>query len=287
MPRRKSSAGGEPPKRLLPEIRPMAWREHAAAHDYLTHLLLEVGRLGLADALRDNARSDWQVLGELFRWFDDMPSREIGQIGHWINLDIKQLVNRIESSGDRFGVRPRIEITAEITSKDNLTVRWFPAGWHGAGHAFEDVPGYMGSLRNRKFKTPPDFRFYVEGQQYANNRPEHEIMFIRGVGKLSTKPYEWGPYAVCNYEVMDALLICATRAAFNQMVRGLREAFHVTLLNDFEFDFDELVEASPFSAMSFTNRYVRDWRLVWAPRDESSPSGASAEIIPLKPKDGA
>jgi hypothetical protein len=86
-------------------------------------------------------------------------------------------------------------------------------------------------------------------------------MFIRGVGNLRPEPNTFGPYALCNYDVLDALLLCATRAAFDQLIKGLRESFDVTLLNEFEFEFQDEQVPTPAGTSHFTRSYVTGWRI--------------------------
>ncbi len=286
MARRSNTRRGRP---SLPQISPLAWHAHRTAHHYLAHLTSEMGRLSLTEHMEHGSGHSWRVLRELHDWFDEQPSRPIAEIGHWANLNMTELVRRAKEVGNAYNVKPRIEITAEITSKDNLTVRWFPAGYRAAGYTSDESSEYLGSLRGRRFKTPPDFRAYIEGQQYASYRPEHELMFIRGVGELHPEPRELGPYATCNYDVLDALLICATRATFNQMIRGLREAFDVTLLNDFDFTLAEAPAESFGGIPTFTRWFVTAWRIVSLP-DPAAMSlklkpGETPEIVPFRPKD--
>lgn len=285
MARKSTARSGNRGKRQLPQIRPLPWTTYDHASDYLAHLLCECGRLGLVDQWKYPSRDDWRVLSELLRWRDDQPSKAIGEIGDWLWLDISRLADRAKSGG-RYNARPRIEISAEITTKDNLTVRWYPKGYHSAGYDFGDSATQYGcSLQNRRFRDPPDYRFFVEGQQYAAQRPSHEIMFIRGVGRLRPEEREYGPYVACNQEVVHELLICATRALFNQLISGLRESFDVTVLNDFEFDLIEEPQESS-GGPSYSHSFVRGWRLInvaqAAPPSDSDPPAGEVVQFPKR-----
>jgi hypothetical protein len=90
---------------------------------------MELGRLGLkVEDIANHGGSSHSgaVLSELLDWMSAQPSAAYAKLCDWRFLDFDQLRKRLKADRD---AKPRIEISASITKKDNLSVRWHPGGW--------------------------------------------------------------------------------------------------------------------------------------------------------------
>jgi hypothetical protein len=87
-------------------------------------------------------------------------------------------------------------------------------------------------------------------------------MYIRGVGNLRPQPRdEYGPYATYNADVVDSVLICAVRSAYESLISQLEHSFEVDVVNAFDFiTRDENDESDPSPYRSPIHR-VAAWSL--------------------------
>lgn len=263
----------------------MYWTSHTGAGEYIAHIHTELARLGLYE--------DWQygtqqlsVVQELIKWLDDQPSQELAGLHQWQHLDLRGLLDRWKD-GSR-SPKPRIDLTIEITQRENLSVWWYPAGYRDAIPVWGDRENaeYSGDLRRMKFREPPDFRHYVKGHLYANYRPDHELMFIRDVGRIRPDIRPRSANGLGNVEVLDELVICAVRAALDHFVRGLRRIYDVTLLDELVFVLEKR------SRETYGSMYTMDYVTAWRIEDRYDPMAArrgaeqsgSAEVVQLRPK---
>jgi hypothetical protein len=94
------------------------------------------------------------------------------------------------------------------------------------------------------------------------HRPSNELMYIRGVGNLRPKPVDsYGPYATHNSDVVDSILICAVRAAYEGLIRELEYSFEIDVINAFDFVTQEEIDESDPSSYRFPIRRVVAWSL--------------------------
>ena len=83
-------------------FRPISWHEGATARpvaEYISHLLMELGRLGLDihDIERHDRPPDTKtVLSDLIDWLSDQPGEAFAKLFNWQTLDLSQLRSRFE-----------------------------------------------------------------------------------------------------------------------------------------------------------------------------------------------
>jgi hypothetical protein len=265
----------KPPKRgsrdsssLRPRLkmfRPVSWSDRASCQttEYLSHLLLDLGRLGLTVhdiESHDRAPHTQCVLSDLLAWLEDHPSDAFAQLSDWKCLDLNQMADRVSKNRE---AKPRIEVSAVITRMNNLSVRWHPAGWRqayllypsGAYDPRNFVPNY-------KWPNPPDFRWFAGDEDPTfDARPTNELMYIRGVANLSPDPRGYGPYVTYNVDVVHSVLICAVRAAYEQLIRQLQRSFEVDVLHAFDFTVRDEIDADNSFSQRFPTKRVVAWTL--------------------------
>jgi hypothetical protein len=203
------------------------------ATEYVSHIIVELGRLGLEvhDIERhDRPPNTKMVLSDLLDWLDDHPGEAFAKLANWQALDFAHMRSRLERN---WNAKPRIELSAHITKMKNLSVRWYPRGWRNADYnwAATDRDSFD-LIKQRKWNTPPDFHSFAGDEEPTfDSRPANELMYIRGVGNLRPEPCEsYGPYATYNRDVVDSLLICAVRAAYERLIKHLEHSFEVDVL---------------------------------------------------------
>ena len=235
-----------------------------SADDYCAHILTELGRLRLQ--VRDIESYDRPphtrtVLSDLLDWMVSHPGKAYAQLTDWRTLDLAQMRSRLDKNRD---AKPRIELSAEITKMNNLSVRWHPGGWqdsvidwrNGASDHFNLIP-------RRRWREPPDFLWFTGDEApYFDTRPSNELMFLRGVGNLRPKPIEsFGPYATYNRDVVDSVLICAVRAAYERLIDQLSHSFEVAVLDGFDFVTRDEFEEPDGSSFRVAVHRVVSWQL--------------------------
>ncbi|HWV59603.1 MAG TPA: hypothetical protein VN034_03045 [Sphingopyxis sp.] len=243
-------------------FRLLGWSPYNSPSEYIVHLCKELGRLGIAIEdieTHSSPPNGEEVLSELVAWLAEHPGANYSALVDWKVLDIANLADRMRSNPD---AKPRIEITAEITKMRNLSVRWYPAGWHDA------MPDWSGRdpfnmIGHKVWDTLPDFRWF-RGDQPAtfDGRATNELMFIRGVGNLHPEPRnEYGFYAKFNHDLVDGMLIAAVRAAYERLIGQLSRSFDVEVLNAFDFEVrDE--ESDDDNSGGRSGRRVVGWALL-------------------------
>lgn len=255
-----------PPPRLK-LFRPMNWYAGFTAYsvdDYIAHLLIELGRLGLtAENVESAHRAPHRqtVLSDLLAWMKEHPGNAYSQLVDWQSLDLAQMQRRLEQNRE---AKPRIEISAEITKMNNLTVRWHPGGWRDSAINWDYAGSqYSNLIPQRKWRQPPDFHWFRGDEEpYFDSRPSNELMFIRGVGNLRPEPVDdYGPYSKYNRDVVHSILICAARAAYEELIKQLECSFEVTVVNAFEFTTREEFDDGDPSPFRFPLRRVVAWSL--------------------------
>lgn len=202
-------------------FQPIEWFQHTRPNYYINHLIKELGRLGL-DIYDLGTRADSDsVLGDLIDWISDRGNE--AYLYDWQKLNLPLLLERA-TEREYTRIKPRIQIYAHVTARDNLSVLWYPTGWQESWNA----------ERRRQLC---DFLFFEdEGRQFE--RPRNELMFIHGVGNLRPKQgtENYGPYTRYNKPVVDGILICAVRAAYELLISHLEQNFEVTVRTVFEFE---------------------------------------------------
>ncbi|MBZ9974594.1 hypothetical protein [Mesorhizobium sp. BR-1-1-10] len=256
-----------PPQPRLKLFRPVSWRGGVIASsvdEYVSHLLIELGRLRLEIAdIEDHARppNTRTVLSDLLQWLSDRPGKAYAELVNWKTLDFAQMRSRLEKDHT---VKPRIELSAEITKMNNLSVRWHPGGWRDSELDWRRSDNHFSNLiTHRKWRQPPDFHWFVGDEQPTfDSRPSNELMYIRGVGNLSPEPHEdYGPYASYNRDVVDSILICAVRSAYETLTRQLDYSFEVTLVNAFDFETRDEDDESDRWSMRYPIHRVVSWSI--------------------------
>jgi|UniRef100_B0T6V4 hypothetical protein len=254
------------PMEILPPVHGLEWRKERSAGDYLQSLLVQIGNRGLAET----SVHDFHLLahhelalGELMRWRDQHPNPAWDQLHDWKNLDVERLLERRRATPGRLRALPRIDLTAEITSKDNLSVRWYPSGFlERRLRPRERDEDPLNKLDGCDLPDPPDFVWFQGDEEgLKGTRPSNELMFIRGVGRLhilashETLGSRYGANAV------NELLICAVRASFNGLIDALRRTHEVTLRHDFRFEAETVDTLDQTLPLAKTRERLCKWRL--------------------------
>jgi hypothetical protein len=214
-------------------------------------LLIELGRLGLGIYdIEDHSRppNSKTVLSDLTEWLSDHPGEAFAKLVNWQALDFSQIQLRLKQNPS---ARPRIEVAAYITKMNNLSVRWHPGGWRKADIDWHRCDhNHFNLITHRKWMEAPDFHWFSGDEQPTlTSRPSNELMYIRGVGNLRPEPRDnYGAYAAFNADVVDSVLICAVRAAYERLIKQLECNFDVDVVTAFDFEIrDEIDEATPYS----------------------------------------
>jgi hypothetical protein len=235
--RRKSSVSSHPPGFKI--FRPLSWYESRCASptEYISHLLQELGRLNLD--IREIERYERgphtkQVLSDLLHWLNGGSNSAVANLFNWQHLDLERMIQRINK--DR-KAKPRIEISATITKMNNLSVCWHPGGWRDSSFDWRSSGERRNLIGCRRWAEPPDYLWFVGDEEPTfQGRATNELMFIRGVGNLDPEPCEqYGFYAAYNGDVVDSILICALRSAYECLVTRLEESFDVVVIDAFDF----------------------------------------------------
>jgi hypothetical protein len=159
--------------------------------------------------------------------------------------------------------KPRIEVSAHITRMNNLSVRWHPGGWKNTDFDWDRSDRhYFNLITQRKWHNPPDFHWFTGDEEPTfDTRPSNELMYIRGVGNLRPAPHDgYGPYAVYNADVVDSILICAVRSAYEGLISQLKHTFEVDVVNTFDFVTREEIDERDSFFRSSIHRVVA-WSL--------------------------
>ena len=267
----RSSRPSTPTVRRMKLFRPTSWRKGTIAHppdEYIVHLLTELGRLGLevpGIERYDRPPNTNTVLSDLLSFRTRHPGDAYSRLTDWTRLDLEVMQSRLQENAE---AKPRIELSANITRTNNLSVRWHPGGWSESESDWSR--GYSSNLiARRRWRERPDFRqFTGDEEPHFNRRPTNELMYIRGVGNLETEPRsDYGPYATFNRDVVDSILVCAVRSAYESLIEQLKHSFAVTVMDGFDFvTREEMVDIDPFSHRTATRRVV-SWSL-----ENASPS---------------
>jgi hypothetical protein len=257
----RASQSKLPPRIKL--FRPISWYDGITARsvgEYVSHMLLELGRLGLnIDDIESRSRPPNRetVLSDLIDWLSDHPGKAFAQLSNWQTLDLAQIRSRLEQNRS---AKPRIELSAHITKMNNLSVRWYPGGWRDTEFDWHRTDhSYFNLITHRKWRQPPDFHWFTGDEDPTfDSRPSNELMYIRGVGNLRPEPRDsYGPYAIYNADVVDSILICAVRAAHEGLHEQLAHSFEVTAVDVFDFKVrDEVDDADPSPYRSELHRVV-------------------------------
>ncbi|QFR34712.1 hypothetical protein [Ancylobacter sp. TS-1] len=155
-------------------------------------------------------------------------------------------------------------MSAHITKMKNLSVRWHPAGWHNTEIDWNSPYHTYGNLiAHRRWRQPPDFRWFSGDEDPTfDSRPSNELMYLRGVGSLRPEPREsYGSYSKFNSDVVDSILICAVRAAYEGLIEQLERNFDVTAIDEFDFTVEEKIDQSDTSRYLSSIRRVVSWSL--------------------------
>ncbi|MET0483127.1 MAG: hypothetical protein ABWZ27_09475 [Aestuariivirgaceae bacterium] len=131
---------------------PLPWYEGAAPSEYIAWVYRELVIQGI-DVLELADR--FRVLKDLIAWRDTFPNDAFARSVCWNSYDLETLVER--SRDTRRIAKPRIEVSAQITTKQNLSVRWHPAGFHEAEDDANRPMRSYNVLDPNAFREPPDF----------------------------------------------------------------------------------------------------------------------------------
>lgn len=222
----------------LKVVKPLSWFEDRGHEEFVSHLLLELGRNGLSLAdieCHERSPDTKAVLSDLLGWMSGSEDSAFSTLYDWRAIDFDSMVQRVMADKD---AKPRIEISASITQNRNLSVRWHPGGWN-ASRPYAGGPASMAANVHSSDASPDFASFSGDEEPSFDGRASNELMYIRGVGNLNPEPRDLGTRATHNHDVTDSILICAVRAAYESLIRRLRWNFEVEVLQAFDFEFRE------------------------------------------------
>jgi len=276
--KRKNPSVTEPPRPAMKLFRPASWYDgEDDPVRYLIHLHRELGRLNITE----HQLRDWheQILRNTQSWLAEHPGEAYAKLVDWTNLDTEVLVERYRA--DLKG-KPEIELTVEITKKDNLSVRWYPRGWHEAAPDLKkEWRSSLNLIERYRFPRRPDFLWF-EGDEPASfhGRASNELMFIRGVGHLAPQPPEqYGYFATYNWDVVDAIMICMVAAAYNSLISHLSHSFSVTVVDRFQIETVDEPDPASVRTFDFPIRRPVSWKLIASDPPSLRPS---AEVVAFR-----
>jgi hypothetical protein len=192
----------------------------------------ECGRNGFDLGKFDNGRY-WSILNDIENLIHRDWTHSLSSIVDPRNWNIDKLACKPEAwQPDLRDVsrirKPKLEISAFVTSKDNLSIVWRPT-----------TPDYD----CRGIYKVGDWARWPGEDTYGWSRPSNEIIFIRDINRL--RPGEVRlrrELDVCNWDVLDELFISLLKASYDWLCGALSSVVHVDKITDFEFD---LVDPSP------------------------------------------
>jgi hypothetical protein len=233
---------------------PLVWYEGAPPSEYIAWVYRELVNQGI-DVLELPDR--FWVLRDLVAWRDTFPNDAFAKSVCWNSFDLEMLVERSRTT--KTIAKPRIEVSAEITTKRNLSVRWHPSGFHEAEDDRNRPMHSYNVVDPNAFREPPDFQQFRGDESLSfESRPSNELMFIRGVGFLNPSPDRAN---ATRRDIIDAMLICAVRATHEHLIESLRQCFEVTASQQFQFEFrDEDEEFSKSTGWRSSPRVI-GWSL--------------------------
>jgi len=223
----------------------------------LTQIHSELGRLG-----RDSsslASYQYSILAEMEGGFDE---DSISRMFWWWHYDIPRLASHLDGGGKP---QPRIELSVDITTKDNLTVTWEPSG----------------ILHGRPGPTSDWKQWHRIGGGF--NRPSNELLFVRGVGhaassfEANTKPFTMDDFPPSllrpgteaflrrsrreyqqRNQTIDAILLQGVAGLLKELQQRLKLSFTVRMVSDIFMEFQSKGDRT--KAGTQFNRLV-DWRI--------------------------
>lgn len=139
--------------------------------------------------------------------------------------------------------KPKVALTAHVTSKDNLSIRWLPSPRTSV--SWKD--GVPSSVNESDFT---DYFAATSNQISGWDRPLSEIAFIKGVNILNTVLYRE------KWELVAHIVNCIM-GIFNSIKTFLSQRFSVEQMNEIEFFFEG------------ENHF--NWRIVDIPKEQSNP----------------
>jgi hypothetical protein len=213
------------------DFRPLGWSEHLSIFDVMEHIHRECGRnnLKLGDLRKERY---WSVMYEIENLICRDWKQSIGKIVDPENWDVDRLVSKPkrwqpEAVKDVTRIRkPAIEICAFITSKDNLSIIWYPKAADRQG-----------------LYRVGDWAYWPGDGTYGWTRPSNELVFIRDVDRLCPGSNAHRiDQAFCNWDVVDELFVALIKLAYDWLCETLSSITQVEKISDFEF---ELADPSP------------------------------------------
>jgi len=194
-------------------------------------------------------------------WFSRHPGKPYAKLVDWRTLDLPRLQARLKR--DR-SAKPRIEVSAHITKMNNLSVRWHPKGWRNAVFDWHRTDrNHFNLITRRRWTEPPDFHWFEGDEEPTfDSRPSNELVYLRGVSNLRPEPRDtYGPYATFNDDVVDSIVICTVRAAYEGLIEQLKHSFDVDVINAFDFVLREEIHGDDELSRRFPAHRVVAWSL--------------------------
>ena len=240
-----------------------SWLGLGTATHYVSHLLMEFGRLGVDPDKFPNydlPHHSVSTLHDLMSWISYNPNEEFARLCDWKLLDLQQMKRRMEKNRHS---KPRIEVGAYINQSRNLSVKWHPAGWGKASLPTTGDYDALNKITHREWNELPDFHWFEGDEEpYFDKRASNELMYIRGVGYIDPRPNkDFLSKRKIDFFEVDAILISAVRAAYEGLLSQLGLWFEVDAVTAFDFTVCQNDASSGSSEGHFSINRVVDWTL--------------------------
>lgn len=160
--------------------------------------------------------------------------------------------------------KPKITICVFVTSKDNLSVRWFP----------KDADQWNRSRVHDWVEAPAT-------EPYAYQRPENELLFIKEIRNLSTNVDQYTYFEDGDERAaINTILISLVWAMIKYIQKSLSESVDVEMLSEFQI----VVGDSLKSEFGTPKNDVAGWRVISA--DDIALEEANERILRFESKNG-
>ena len=206
------------------EFKSLGWSEYRKPSEYIWHLQTELLRFGFDIYDKGLVPLHSKPIQEIVAWHNEFPNGAYADLHNWRSYNLEEMKKRDQiARGRGAGVKPRIDVVPELTTKRNLSVKWYPTGYLEAVPDWDNRGGGFttNAIRGLLFKEPPDFTYFTKESYEWGARPANELLFLRGIGGLyiDDSPFDSAPYKLTS---LEEIIVCTARSIFNQVVSTLR-----------------------------------------------------------------
>ena len=224
-------------------LRRYCWNSYDTLAGIYGFVLAELGRCGLTEKYIDNAQSPIicearHLLDHRFH-FDDLLDPITWRIDNLVTRPPSRTPPKL-SNLTRIR-KPKAEFHIFVTSKGNLSVRWYPKLDSG-DHEIHDW-----------IKLP-------ETEPYSYQRPVNELLFVKDIHWLTPHPERYAYFKNGDdKEALNTMLLALVWGMIEHIKHALSATVELDVLNEFQLTVHESAEEE----YSVTQRYeLSGWRLI-------------------------